>query len=197
MTNSFDNRFESLRRQEFRDFFQPSRIALGVIPEANNVVNVITLCFNMHCSYKPPMMAFSIQKGAYSHQLIYGVNELVLAIPGENLAEESLYCGTTSGREADKVAKCGLTLVESQSVSVPGIAECIANVELQVKDRLKSGDHVTVFGEVKRFAVDRRNRQRPLLSVGAIEDGFDILAKKGIHRIGVVKKSLDHPMQQK
>src|SRR5206468_3591431 len=49
--------FTTLRRQQFRRYFQPSRVLLAVVPApTKSGVNVITLCFNMYCSYKPSMM---------------------------------------------------------------------------------------------------------------------------------------------
>jgi flavin reductase (DIM6/NTAB) family NADH-FMN oxidoreductase RutF len=140
----------------------------------------------MYCSYKPPMMAFSIQKGAFSYGLLYPGVECVLAVPGECLAQQALLCGTTSGTEVDKVTACGFTLIPSETVSVSGIAEAIANIEMQITNVQPTGDHLTAFGEVRRFAVNERSTERCLLSVGQDISGYRVLAQAGIHRIAVV-----------
>ncbi|MGL4463470.1 MAG: flavin reductase [Planctomycetia bacterium] len=75
-------------------------------------------------------------------------------------------CGVRSGREFDKVTACGFDLVMSERVSVPGIRQCIANVELVIQQKVVTGDHLLVVGEVLRFAVDTANLERCLLSVG-------------------------------
>lgn len=183
-------KFTDKRRQEFRDWFQPSRIVVGVLPDprSRSGVNLITLCFNMYCSYKPPMMAFSIFRGAYSYGLAEAAGECVLAVPGEKLASVALQCGLKSGREVDKVGECGLHLVPSLAINTPGISEAIANIEMRIVERVRLGDHLLIAGEVERFAVDTANSERNLISVGSVYDGYEVLAASGIHRIGVVRR---------
>jgi flavin reductase (DIM6/NTAB) family NADH-FMN oxidoreductase RutF len=180
--------FTRKARQQFRRYFQPSRILLAVLPsEGDADPNLITLCFNMHCSYKPPIMAFSIFKGALSFQLACSAKHCVLTVPGEDLARAVLLCGTVSGRDINKFRETGLTPCRSETVPVPGISEAIANVELKIVHRVELGDHITVFGEVLKFGVDEKNRQRPLVSFGPETKGYTLLAQKGIHRIGIVE----------
>lgn len=184
-------KFERVRRQEFRKVFQPSRIVLGVFAgRLGSPPNLITLCFNTHCSYKPPMFSFSVWKGAYTYSILEEADSCVLAVPGERMAEAAMLCGTVSGREVDKVAASGLTLVRSEHVAVPGIGEAIANIELRLTQKVRTGDHLTAFGEVLKFGLNRGNRERNLVSVGPKDEAFEVLARKGIHRIAVAKKMI-------
>ena len=178
-------RFSSLSRQQFRKFFQPSRILLGLIPApTTSGVNIITLCFDMHCSYKPPMMAVAIQNVAASYRLIQKAKEYVLAVPGTSLVRETLFCGVTSMSEVDKVQKLGLELCASESISVPGLKKAIANIEMIKQLSLKVGDHILVVGRVARFAVNKELGELPLLSIGPDTRGYRVLTQRGIHRIG-------------
>lgn len=180
--------FEALSRQSFRRYFQPSRILLGVLPdEAKGRHNVITLCFHMHCSYKPPMMAFSVWHGSHSFSLLNDISECVLAVPGEKLADAAMFCGVNSGKKYDKASAAGLTFTSSQHVNVPSIKECIANLELIVTNKVLVGDHMTIFGAVRRFGVDRSKSERSLISVGPFDSAYEVLVRKGIHRIAVPK----------
>jgi flavin reductase (DIM6/NTAB) family NADH-FMN oxidoreductase RutF len=179
--------FSSLRRQQFRKYFQPSRVLLGVIPApTDSGVNVITLCFDMHCSYKPPMIAIAIQNVASSFELIQSAKEYVLAVPGEALVRETLFCGTCSLREVDKVQELGLRLIPSEAVSVPGLEDAIANLEMKKVREIKVGDHILVVGQVLRFSVNLQSRELPLLSIGPDTRGYRLSVKKGVHRIGTV-----------
>jgi flavin reductase (DIM6/NTAB) family NADH-FMN oxidoreductase RutF len=179
--------FTALSRQKFREYFQPSRILLGVIPAlTKSGVNVITLSFDMYCSYKPVMMVIAIQNVKASYRLIQEAREYVLAVPGESLARETLFCGVTSISEVDKIQKLGLELCPSEKISVPGISRAIANIEMLKETSIVVGDHILVVGRVVRFGVNRRSRELPLLSVGPNTRGFRVLARKGIHRIGTV-----------
>jgi flavin reductase (DIM6/NTAB) family NADH-FMN oxidoreductase RutF len=182
--------FEAVPRQQFRQVFQPSRVVIALFKApTKSGVNAITLCFDMHCSYKPPMMAFAVYHRAYTHSLLESASECVLAIPGETMAKEAMYCGLESGRDVDKVTACGLELAASATIGVPGLAKAIANIELRIACRVPSGDHLLVVGEVVRYGVNPGNRERCLLSVGPNHDGYEVLARSGIHRLGVVARS--------
>lgn len=186
--------FETVSRQTFRRIFQPSRIVLALVPAAppsplaapgSAGVNVLTVCFHMHCSYRPPMMAFAVHRTKYSYELFQQASECVLAVPGESLVRETLLCGSRSGRELDKVDACGLELVESREIAVPGLAAAIANVEMRIAQRHDSGDCQIVVGEILRFAQRRGCGERNLLSIGPDLRGYDLLMRDGIHRLGV------------
>jgi len=182
--------FSDLRRREFREFFQPSRIVIGIFRDTRvNRINAITLCFHMSCSYKPPMTAFSIHKRAYSYQLLEKADSCVLAVPGESLADQAMYCGTQSAADGEKFETCGLVPVDSKHVNVPGIAQAIANLELRLTTKIKTGDHLTAAGQVIRYGVNKKNTERCLLSVGPRTDGYTVLRRHGVHRIGVVSGS--------
>ena len=115
---------------------------------------MITLCFVMHASYKPPMITFAIQRNKYSCGLFRRAKECVLGVPGERIADQTLLCGVESGRDVDKVSACGFILVPSLKVRVSGISQCIANLEISVTSTVESGDHLIVVGQVRRYGVD-------------------------------------------
>jgi flavin reductase (DIM6/NTAB) family NADH-FMN oxidoreductase RutF len=177
-----------LSRQKFRAYFQPSRVVLGVVPDGEERVNVITLCFSMYCSYRPPMLALAVHDVNHSYALFSRSEHFVLSVPGEGLAEQALGCGLTSGRDVDKVAAYGLRLADSGCVGVPGLADAVANVELAVAARVRTGDHLTVIGRALRFAVNDHIDERNLVSVGPRHEGYDLVARKGIHRIAVATR---------
>jgi flavin reductase (DIM6/NTAB) family NADH-FMN oxidoreductase RutF len=180
--------FKSVRRQQFRRFFQPSRILLGIVPApVESKFNVITLCFSMHCSYKPPMIAIAVNARSCTYELIQQCSEFVLSVPGPSLVDATLYCGVRSLKEGDKIKELSLELVDSETIAVPGLLRAIANVELRKSSALEVGDHLLVVGEVCRFAINAERQELPLLSVGPYTNGYNVLRKKGIHRLATVK----------
>lgn len=177
--------FCSQPRQQFRQYFQPSRLVIGVVSDdRSGNINLITLSFNTHCSYKPLMMAFSIHNSTYSYRLFQHAAQCVLAVPGEALAQEALECGILSGRRVDKLNKFNLKLEKSQEIDTPGLRGCIANIELVIRQRIEVGDSMMLIAEVQSYRVNTSIRQRNLLSLGPRTTGYEVLASKGIHRIG-------------
>lgn len=181
------DQFAAMNRQHFRAYFQPSRVVLCVLPApTRSGLNVITVCFTMYCSYKPPMIAIAIQDVNASYDLVQAADEYVLAVPGQSMAADAMYCGTHSANDTDKVRDLGLELMGSEHVRIPGLRKAIANVEMRKRHCLATGDHVLVSGEALKFWVRRRSQELPLLSVGPDTRGYQVLQHKGIHRLGTV-----------
>jgi flavin reductase (DIM6/NTAB) family NADH-FMN oxidoreductase RutF len=169
--------FTSVSRQKFRTYFQPSRIALAIFQPEGCVPNVITLAFDMYCSYKPNMMAFAVQKNSHTHILQKDARDCVLAIPGESLADFALYCGITSGKDVDKITEGNVSLSRSTHIETPGLDLAIANIELDISERVKTGDHTTLICKVLNFNVNSESRESCLLSVGPQHVGYRVLAQ--------------------
>lgn len=164
---------------------RPSRIVLAVSVDESDNPNIIVLGWKMHTSFNPPMVAISVGKTRYSHGLLLGSAEFVLAIPGGNLAEEVLYCGTHSGRDVDKFKETNLTPIPASKVKPPLIKECIANIECKVVGNLDTGDHTIFAGEVQASWISEEE-QKNLLSIGQ-EAGYEVLLDKKGRRFGVVR----------
>jgi flavin reductase (DIM6/NTAB) family NADH-FMN oxidoreductase RutF len=178
--------FSPLRRQQFRAYFQPSRVLLGIVPaETKSGVNVITLCFSMYCSYKPPMMAVAVHNRSATYGLIQRSDSYVLSVPGIELVDTAMYCGTESMKDVDKVDHLKIELTEGVTVPVPGLKKAIANVEMTKVSTERTGDHILVVGRVARFGVNTDLEEPPLLSIGPNTVGYRLLRKKGIHRLAV------------
>lgn len=184
--------FEAVSRQQFRRFFQPSRIMICVLPDpGRESSNLITVSFNMSCSYRPPMIAIAVQDINRSYELIQAASEYVLSIPGESLAPEALKFGWDSSRDEDKLSSSGVALIASETIAVPGLRDAVANIEMVKRDSVKSGDHIIVTGEVRKFGVNKELRERNLLSVGPDTAGYRVLQHRGIHRIAVIAAPAD------
>jgi flavin reductase (DIM6/NTAB) family NADH-FMN oxidoreductase RutF len=134
------------------------------------------------------MVAVAINNRSSTYELIQQAAEFVLSVPGPSLVDETMYCGVQSMQDVDKIKHLALDLVESETVSVPGLRRAIANVELRKFSSLEVGDHLLVVGEVRRFAVNVQSSELPLLSIGPYTKGYELLRKKGIHRLGVVAR---------
>ncbi len=166
-------------------FGRPERVVLAVSFDAeNNRSNIIALGWKMSTSFQPPMHAISVGKTRYSHQLLKETGEFVLAFPGEELAEQVLFCGTSSGSNVDKFKKAGLTQVKAKSVKPSLIGECVVNLECKVAGSLDTGDHTIFVGEVLNSWLSEKKKL--LISTGD-EEGYKVLLEGKGHRLGVVK----------
>jgi flavin reductase (DIM6/NTAB) family NADH-FMN oxidoreductase RutF len=139
----------------------------------------------MKSSITPPMLAISVGLTRYTHSLIQKSKQFVLAWPGEDLAEETILCGTKSGKDIDKFGETGLTLQKAEYVKIPLIKECVANVECRLAGSAKCGDHTIFMGEILNVWLNEKPK-RLLCSVDD-SSGYDFILEKSGYRFGAVK----------
>lgn len=168
---------------------RPQRIVLAVCIDAQNKPNAIALGWKMTTSHQPPMVAISIAPQRYSHDVIHETGEFVLSIPGEDMAEAVMFCGTRSGRNIDKFQEAGLTALPAKEVKAPLVGEALANLECKVRGELKTGDHTIFAGEIVAGHVAENLDRRLLLCTGP-ETGYDHILSQGAYRFGAVRN--DH-----
>ncbi len=164
---------------------KPSRIVLAVsFDEMNSRSNIISLGWKMWTSFEPPMVSVSIGNTRYSRELIAREKEFVLAFPGGDLAEEVLFCGTSSGRDTDKFKGSGLTPLGARHIKPNLIKECPVNFECRVSGMLRTGDHTIFAGEVLCSYISRKKK---LLLEAGTEQGYELLLERKGYRFGVIR----------
>ena len=81
---------------------------------------------------KPIFVAY-VRESRYTKELVENHGEFTVNVPmGEFDSNIIRICGTKSGRDLDKIKELGLTLVDSDHVSVPGIKEFPLTLECKV-----------------------------------------------------------------
>jgi flavin reductase (DIM6/NTAB) family NADH-FMN oxidoreductase RutF len=71
--------------------------------------NIITLAWQMPVSHSPMLVAIAIAKTHYSHEMIQNGSEFVINVPNMALLSQVHYCGSISGRKANKFEQSSLT----------------------------------------------------------------------------------------
>ena len=113
------------------------------------------------------MFTVLVRESRHTHECIRTSDTFTVSVPraGE-FKDELLVCGTKSGRDFDKAAEAGLTMVPGQEVETPVIEGCVLHYECRILARTqqtrpdfssddvlgqfyaKGDHHLAVFGEV-------------------------------------------------
>ena len=113
------------------------------------------------------MFTALVRLSRYTYECLRSAATFTVNVPpsGE-LKDELMLCGTKSGRDLDKVAACGLSMVPGKAVETPIIDECSLHFECRIVARTQQertdfssdevldqfyaeGDHhLIVFGEI-------------------------------------------------
>ncbi len=115
------------------------QLKLGVLitAKASGKVNSMSIAWGtIGIEWNRPIFVAFVREGRYTRELLDENPEFTINIPyGEYNKDIIKVCGTKSGREVDKVDFLGLTLTESDMISVPGIKELPLTLECKVVHR--------------------------------------------------------------
>ncbi len=129
--------------------------------------NIITVSLVHIFSIDPPYIGIGIAPSRYSFSLLKEVPEFTINVPGSDLLEEVVGCGSESGRDVEKFSKYDLTPQRSSKVAPSGIEECPLTLECKVERDFEIGDHVWFIGKVvSSTSVDSFDRSNLILYWG-------------------------------
>jgi len=116
--------------------------------------NIITVGWCGVVATRPARVYISVRPERHSHKLITESGEFVINLTPSSLVEVCDYVGTVTGRLVDKAAKTGLTLIPSETVKAPAIAESPLSLECRVAEVLHEGTHDMFIADVTGVSVD-------------------------------------------
>lgn len=135
-----------------------------VTANSNGRDNIITLAMVHMFSFSPPLIGIGVAPKRHSYRMVRESGEFAVNVPGKELLEQVLFCGTKSGRDTDKFRETGLTPVKGEKISAPLIAECPLNMECKVVREIETGDHVWFIGEVKAVHMDENYNKEDIIT---------------------------------
>jgi len=146
----------------------PMQTVLVTCNDEKGNTNIITLAWHTPISRTPPLYGISVAPKRYSHGLIEKTKEFVVNFVPYSLVEAAQYCGTHTGRTADKLCTTGLTFIPAKKLSTPRIKEAYAHLECTLKESKTVGDHTLFIGEVVAVSADENAFKDDLLRTDLI-----------------------------
>lgn len=129
-------------------------VLIGVGKDAESGLNLFAVSWITPCSAEPPLVVISVNPGNFSHQLLKNAAEFIVNIPNVALLDKLHFCGTSSGRDVDKVERLSLTPARAQMLETPLIEECVGHLECKVAQSMDVGDHTLFIAQVLAASVN-------------------------------------------
>ncbi len=126
----------------------PNPVTLVCTQKPDGSTNLATVSWWTYLSFHPYMIAYAMAKTSYSGEMVRSNKKVILTVPGAEIADAVLGCGTTSGRDTDKVSKYNIELkeVENSSIRIP-VHSRVAIV-CSLKEYHEVGDHYLYICDV-------------------------------------------------
>lgn len=144
----------------------PESIAIAIAVDPQGKPNPITLGWVMNTSIDPPMIAISVGRTRYSLEAIRHARQFVVAFPSSQMVGDARFHGSKSGRDLDKLARCGTSTQPAKVVRGVLLADAVANFECELESELTTGDHVIFVGRVVASHMNADPTLRRLYSLG-------------------------------
>lgn len=144
----------------------PEQTAIAIARDAQGKHNPITLGWVMNTSHDPPMMAISIGLTRWSLEAVRHAREFVLSLPSSGMVEDTLFFGTRSGRDLDKLAVRGTRTQPASDIDSVLLSEAVANFECRLESELLTGDHVIFAARVVAAHMHEDHSVRRLYTLG-------------------------------
>ena len=111
---------------------------ITVNDDENKKVNAMTASWGaLGFLWRKPVCICFVRPERYTFKLMEEQKDFSIAFLGEGMREAYNICGRESGRDLDKLAKCGLTVSELDGVSVISEAETVLTCRVLYEDDIK------------------------------------------------------------
>ena len=135
-------------------FTSPNPMTFICSKKADGKMNMATLAFWTYASTNPGKVVFSLNKGAYTLELLAKNKEVVITIPGISLAGTLIACGTSSGRDTDKVEKFGIEMQKLDGAEIEVPKDTRLAIVADVCETVDADDHILHICNVKIVYAD-------------------------------------------
>ena len=128
----------------------PNPVTVVCTRKPDGSPNLATVSWWTYLSFNPDMIAFAMAKTSYTGEMVRQSGKAILTIPGAAIAEAVMGCGSTTGRDTDKVSKFGVELaqVEGSDIQIP-LHSRVA-IQCSLKEYHEVGDHYLYICNVKQ-----------------------------------------------
>ncbi len=83
----------------------PNPLSLVCTQKSDGSTNLAAVSWWTYLSFNPGMIAYAMAKTSYSGEMVRNNKQVILTIPGKEIADEVMGCGSTTGRNTDKAKK--------------------------------------------------------------------------------------------
>lgn len=88
----------------------PNPVSLICTKKEDGNTNIATVSWYTYLSYNPSMVGFCVSKQSYTGEMVRKFEKAILTIPGSELKDNVMQCGSSTGRNINKVEEFDIEL---------------------------------------------------------------------------------------
>ena len=119
----------------------PNPVSLVCTQKPDGTTNLATVSWWTYLSFNPNMIAYAMAKTSYSGERVRETKKVILTIPSEEIADEVMRCGMSTGRTTDKAKEYSIELQEIPDSNIQVPIHSTAAIKCSLKEFIETGDH--------------------------------------------------------
>ena len=128
----------------------PNPVTIVCTQKPDGGTNLATVSWWTYLSFNPNMIAYAMAKTSYSGEMVRSNKKVILTIPGAEIADAVMGCGSTTGRDTDKIAKFGIEMQEVADSEIKIPLHSRAAIQCSLKEFIETGDHYLYICNVEQ-----------------------------------------------
>ncbi len=128
----------------------PNPVTLVCTEKPDGTTNLATVSWWTYLSFNPNMIAYAMAKTSYSGEMVRSTKKVILTVPGAKIAEAVMGCGSTTGRNTDKVKQFGIELAEVEGSTIKIPTHSRVAIQCRLKEYHEVGDHYLYICDVEQ-----------------------------------------------
>ena len=142
---------KALNIMEATVYTSPNPLTLICSQNEDGTTNLAPICFVSYLSFNPPMVGFATGKQSHTGKRVRETSNVIVTVPGENLAGVVMACGSSTGAKVNKVAENNIEMksVEDSDIQIPADTKLAMVATLQ--EAVEVGDHILHICQVDKF----------------------------------------------
>lgn len=128
----------------------PNPVTVVCTQKPDGSTNLATVSWWTYLSFNPNMIGYAMAKTSYSGEMVRNNKKVILTIPGTEIAEAVMGCGSTTGRDTDKVTQFGIELTEVEGSDIKIPVHSRVAIVCSMKEYHEVGDHYLYICDVEQ-----------------------------------------------
>ena len=119
----------------------PNPVTIVCTEKPDGGTNLATVSWWTYLSFNPGMIAYAMAKTSYSGENVRANKKVVLTVPGSKIAQAVVGCGSTTGRNTDKISKFNIEMQKLPDSDIEVPLHSRVAIQCKLKEFIEVGDH--------------------------------------------------------
>lgn len=128
----------------------PNPVTVVCTSKPDGSTNLATVSWWTYLSFNPNMIAYAMAKTSYSGEMVRNTKKVILTVPGAEIADAVMGCGSTTGRDTDKVGKFSIELTDVGDSPIKIPVHSRVAILCRMKEYHEVGDHYLYICDVEQ-----------------------------------------------